>query len=71
MSQSRTFQKQAAADQKAYAANKPKNLTPSITYCSGTTTGSYRSPVWAVRDGADEHLSHASLRMGAQIARAV
>lgn len=70
MSQSRIFQKQAADEQKAYAAAKAKNLTPSITYGNATTAGSYTSPVWPVRAGADQNLEIPSLPMGAQIARA-
>ena len=69
MSQSRIFQRQEAADQRAYAKAKPANLTPSITYGNASTGSQYTSPVWSVRAGADEHLEHASLPMGAQIIR--
>ena len=71
MSQSRIFQRQEAADQRAYAKAKPANLTPSITYGNASTGSKYTSPAWPVRDGADEHFEHASLPLGAQIARAV
>ena len=53
-----------------YAATKPANLVPSITFTNATTTGLYTgNSMSSVRAGADDHLVHVSRGMGKQLVR--
>ena len=55
---------------KLYAATKPADLTPSVTYTNATTTGLYSgNSMGSTRAGADDHLAHVSRGMGKQIVR--
>lgn len=40
-----------------YAAAKPKNATPSRTYCTASVLTPLVLPKWEVRAGADDHLA--------------
>ena len=65
----RVLQKKEAIAMCAFAESKDSNLVPAPTR---VTQGYYVPGVWHVPAGADDHLQHASLPMGAQIqARAV
>ena len=55
---------QAKAAQRRFATSKDANLVPPPTRAM---VGTWVQPVWHVRDGANDHLQHASLPMGAQI----
>ena len=55
---------------KLYAATKPKNTAPPVTYTNATTKGLYRGHVMASpRADADNHLSHASRGLSVQVTR--
>ena len=64
MSLTRVLQKKEAIAMRAFAASKDANLVPPPTRAM---VGYYVPTVWYVRAGADDHLQHASLPMGAQI----
>ena len=64
MSITRVLQKKEAVAMRAFAAAKYGNLVPAPTR---DFSGYYVPGVWHVRDGANDHLQHASLPMGAQI----
>ena len=65
----RTDQAREAVAMRLYAASKPRNLTPPPTFTNAAIKAAYVPPSWPVRAGADSHLNHASLGMGAQIVR--
>ena len=61
-----------ARAQKAYAAAKPTNLTPAVTYVNAAMKGRYMgNNMGTPRDNADAHMQHASRDSGAQIVRCV
>ena len=71
MSLTREIQLKEAMAAKLYAATKPADLTPSVTYTNATTTGLYTgNSMQSPRAGADDHLAHVSRGLGAQIVRA-
>ena len=57
MSISRVKQQEEAILQKEYETGKVKNATPSITYGNCSTLTKYKTPIWNVRDGGDDHLA--------------
>ena len=64
MSLTRVIQKKEAVAMRAFAAAKDPALVQAPTRAM---SGTLVPGVWHVRAGADDHLQHASLPMGAQI----
>ena len=72
MSLTRDLQRKEATAARLYAATKPADLTPSVTFTNATTTGLYTgNSMGSTREGSDDHLAHVSRGLGKQIVRAV
>ena len=70
MSLTRDLQRKEATAARLYAATKPADLTPSVTYTNATTKGSYRgNSMGSTRAGSDDQLVHVSRGLGKQIVR--
>ena len=70
MSLNKENQASHARAQKAYAAARPTNLTPAVTYGNANTDGPYMGNNMGTSRAGANH-KHASLPMGAQIVRCV
>ena len=70
MSRNKEDARRNALAYKLYAATKPKNTAPPVTYTNATMPGVYRGHAMASpRADADAHMQHPSRGLGVQVTR--